>query len=128
MTCGLLVCFLHESSEKPNPYEALLRPTSYVLRDTSLVVRALSWKKWKEGRNERATFSHTDFTSRTAEVGLRRFERSHIDGEAVLHIGLEQSVVGLVDFLDRDDFDIGGDVMGPAKVEHLLGFGDTANG
>ena len=79
-------------------------------------------------RIERATFNHTDFPSRAAAVGLLRFERSHIDGEAVLHIRLEQSVVGFVDFLDGDDFDIGSDVMGPTKVEHLLGFGDTANG
>ena len=72
--------------------------------------------------------SHRDLASRTAAVGLLRFERSHVDREAVLHIGLEQSVVGLVDLLDWDDFDIGSDVMGPAKIEHLLGFGDTANG
>jgi hypothetical protein len=58
---------------------------------------------------------------------LLGFERSHIDREAVLHIGLEQSLVGLVDLLDGDDFDIGGDVMCPAKVEHLLGLGDTAD-
>ncbi len=61
-------------------------------------------------------------------LGLFRFERSHIDREAVLHIGLEQSVVGFVDLLDGDHFNIGSDVMGSAKIEHLLGFGDTANG
>src|SRR5487761_1158164 len=58
---------------------------------------------------------------------LLRFERSHINGEAVLYIGLEQSLVGFVDLLDGDDFDIGGDVMCAAEVEHLLGFGDTAD-
>jgi hypothetical protein len=79
-------------------------------------------------RIEGAIFTHTDFTSRRAAVGLRGFERGHIDGEAVLDLGLEESVVGLVDLLDRDDFDIGRDVMGPAKVEHLLGFRNTANG
>ena len=63
-----------------------------------------------------------------AELGRSlRPERSHIDGEAVLHIGLEQSLVGFVDLLDGDDFDIGGDVMLPAKVEHLLGFGEAAD-
>ena len=59
---------------------------------------------------------------------LLGFERSHIDREAVPHIGLEQSFVGFVDLLDGDDFDIGGNVMRPAKVEHLLGFGDAADG
>ena len=58
---------------------------------------------------------------------LRRFEGSHVDGEAVLHIGLDQSLVGLVDLLDRDDFDIGGDVVLAAEVEHLLGLGDAAD-
>ena len=36
--------------------------------------------------------------------------------KAVLHIGLEQSLVGFVDLLDGNDFDIGGNVMRPAKV------------
>src|SRR5207249_6772927 len=56
-----------------------------------------------------------------------RFERSHVDGKPVLHVGLEQSLVGFVDFLDRDDFDIGSNVVSAAKVEHLLSFGDAAN-
>jgi hypothetical protein len=57
-----------------------------------------------------------------------RFERSHIDGEAILHIGLEQSLIGFVNFMDGDDFDIGGDVVCAAKVEHVLSFGDAADG
>ena len=61
-------------------------------------------------------------------VRLIRFEGSHVDGEAVLHIGLEQPLVGFVDLLDRDDLDIGSDVLRAAKVEHLLGFGDAADG
>src|SRR5204862_7308364 len=56
-----------------------------------------------------------------------RFERSHVDREAVLHVGLEQSLVGFVDFLDGNDFDIGSNVVSAAKVEHLLRFGDAAN-
>ena len=40
---------------------------------------------------------------------------------------LEQSLVGLVDLLDWDDFYVGSDVMFAAKIEHLLGFGDTAD-
>src|SRR5208337_66853 len=61
------------------------------------------------------------------DIGLLRFERSHIDGEAVLHIGLEKSLVGFIDLLDGDDFDIGGDVMCAAEIEHLLGLGDAAD-
>src|SRR5579859_7248781 len=58
---------------------------------------------------------------------LLGFERSHVDGEAVLHIRLEQSLVSFVDFLDGDDFDVGGNVVLAAEVEHLLGFGNTAD-
>ena len=59
---------------------------------------------------------------------LFRFERGHVDGEAVLHVGLDQSLVGFVDFLDGNDFDVGGDVVLAAEVEHLLGFGDATDG
>src|SRR5512135_964250 len=56
-----------------------------------------------------------------------RPERGHIDAEAVLYIGLDHSFVSFVNLLDGNDFDIGGDVVGPAEVEHLLGFGDAAD-
>ena len=61
-------------------------------------------------------------------IDLLRFERSHVDGEAILHIGLEQPLVSFVDLLDRDHFDVGGDVVLAAKIEHLLGFGNAADG
>src|SRR5205807_7311513 len=56
-----------------------------------------------------------------------RFERSHVDRETVLHVGLQQSLVSFVDLLDGDNFNISGDVMLAAKIEHLLGFGDAAD-
>jgi hypothetical protein len=56
---------------------------------------------------------------------LLRFERSHINGESILYISSGESVVGLVDLLDGDDFYVGCDVMFAAKVEHLLGFCNT---
>src|ERR1039458_10343322 len=58
---------------------------------------------------------------------LRTLERSHVDREAVLHIRLEQSLVSFVDLLDRNNFDIGGNVVLSAEIEHLLGFGYTAD-
>ena len=67
-------------------------------------------------------------TSRPATCRETVPDTGSFDGEAVLHIGLEQSVVGFVHFLDGDDFDICGDVMGATKIQHLLGFGETANG
>ena len=41
---------------------------------------------------------------------------------------LSSLLVGFVDLLDGDDFDVGGDVVLAAEVEHLLGFGDAADG
>jgi len=37
-------------------------------------------------------------------------------------------LVSFVDFLDRDYFNVSGDVMLSAKIEHLLGFRDAADG
>ena len=56
-----------------------------------------------------------------------RFQRSHIDGEPVLHIGLHQPVVGFVYLFNRNNFDIGRYVMCSAKLQHLLCLGDPAN-
>src|SRR5258708_25556910 len=61
------------------------------------------------------------------EIGLLRFKRSHIDGEPVLHIGLEQPFVSFISLLDWDHLDIRGDVVLPAEIEHLLGFGNAAD-
>jgi hypothetical protein len=60
-------------------------------------------------------------------IVLLSFERSHINREAILHISLEQPLVSFVHLLDRDDFDIGGDLMCTAKIEHLLGLGNATD-
>src|ERR1700760_3602875 len=54
-------------------------------------------------------------------------ERRHVDGEAVFHIRFQQSLISFVDLLDRDDFNVGGDVVLAAEVEHLLRLRDAAN-
>ena len=59
---------------------------------------------------------------------LLGFEGSHIDRESILHIGLKQSLVGFVDLLDGNDFDVGGNAVFAAEVEHLLGFREAADG
>src|SRR3954451_17285141 len=57
-----------------------------------------------------------------------RFERRHVDREAVLHIGLDQPLVGFIDLLDRDHLDVGGDIVLAAKVEHPLRLRQAADG
>src|SRR4030095_10087023 len=52
---------------------------------------------------------------------------SHVDDEAVFHVTLEQSLVGLVDLLSPDHFHVRGDIALGAEIEHLLGLAGTAN-
>jgi hypothetical protein len=60
------------------------------------------------------------FTSRYCD-----FEKSHINGEAILYIRIGQSFVSFVDLLDWDYFNVGGYVMFATKVKHVLHFGNT---
>ena len=60
------------------------------------------------------------------DLGL--LEAGHVDYEAVFYVALEETFVGFVDLLDGDDFDVAGDVVLAAEVEHLLGFFDAADG
>ena len=60
------------------------------------------------------------------DLGL--FEAGHVDYEAVFYVALQEAVVGFVDLLDGDYFYVAGDVVLAAEVEHLLGFGDAADG
>src|SRR5918993_2580858 len=52
-------------------------------------------------------------------LGLLSSERSHVDGEAVLHIRFEQPFVGVVHGLDGNDLDVCGDAVLTAEIEHL---------
>src|SRR5918993_3340973 len=79
--------------------------------------------------NELTLFLISPFTIRSDGHGLRScgFERSHVDGETVFHIRLQQSVVGFIHLLNRDDFHLCGDIVRPTKVEHLLRLWNTAD-
>src|SRR5271166_1109916 len=66
-------------------------------------------------------------TRKCLTIVLLSFQRSHVDGEAILHIRLEESFVRLIDLLDRDHFYVGGDVVLPAEVQHLLRLCDASD-
>src|ERR1700722_5992400 len=55
-------------------------------------------------------------------------QRSHVDHEPVFPVALEQAVVGFVDLLHFDHLDIRIDSLLGAEIEHLLGFGNAADG
>jgi hypothetical protein len=72
--------------------------------------------------------SHTAVPARIASViRLLRFQRCHVYREPVFHIRLEQPRVRFVQLLDGNHFDVRGDVVLAAEVEHLLCLRDTAN-
>jgi hypothetical protein len=60
------------------------------------------------------------FLSSSSRLDILSLQRSHVDHKAILHIALEQTLISLVDLLDRDDLDVRGDLMLSAKVQHLL--------
>ena len=62
----------------------------------------------------------------SCDVFLLRFDGSHINREAILYIGLEHSIVSLVNLLDRNNFNICSNVMFATKVEHFLRFRKTS--
>lgn len=53
---------------------------------------------------------------------LAGFERGQVDHEAIAHVALHDAVVSLVDLLNGDNFDVAGDIVLAAKVQHLLRF------
>jgi hypothetical protein len=44
----------------------------------------------------------------------------HVDDEAVFHVSFNDALEGFVDLLDGNDFDVGGNSLLRAVVEHLL--------
>src|SRR5580692_3250895 len=58
---------------------------------------------------------------------LRRLEGSHVDREAILHILLEQPLVGFVDLLYGNHLNVRSDVLLAAEIKHLLGFWQAAD-
>ncbi len=57
----------------------------------------------------------------------RLLQRCHINYEPIFHVILEQPVIRLVKLLHTDCFDISGNVVLPAEIQHLLRLADTAN-
>ncbi len=54
-------------------------------------------------------------------------QRRHINHKAVLDVPFQQTLVGLVDLLNFDQFDIGGEAVIGAEIEHLLSFPNPAD-
>src|SRR5687767_2980182 len=63
----------------------------------------------------------------TKRACLLRLQRSHVDREAILHIGLRHPLISFIDLLNRDDFHIRRDVVLAREIEHLLSFRDAAD-
>src|SRR5882724_10361748 len=55
-------------------------------------------------------------------------ERRHINHEAITYVAFLHPFISFVDFLDGDHFDVGGDAVLVAEIEHLLRFLDASDG
>ncbi len=58
---------------------------------------------------------------------LAVFKRSKVNHEPIFHVAFDHARIGVVDILDADDFDVRGNAVVTAKVEHLLGFFQASN-
>ena len=88
------------------------------------VIRALQGISFRGQRDRREEIPF--ITTPTLSASL--FEARDVDDEAIAHVVLEHALVGLVDLIDRDHLDIGGDSLLAAEVEHLLRLVDPTNG
>src|SRR5262249_20906064 len=66
-------------------------------------------------------------TAKSSLVRSLRLERSHVYDKAIFHVALQQALVGGVDLLHWDKFDVRSDALLSAEIEHFLSFPDTAN-
>jgi hypothetical protein len=64
---------------------------------------------------------------RGRRMGLCVGQRLAVDHEAIFHVALLHAIIGVVDILDLDHLDIGGDALLGAEIEHLLRLGDAAD-
>src|SRR5260221_10475411 len=55
-------------------------------------------------------------------------QSGHIDDKTIFYITLEQPIIGLVDLLNGDQFNVRGNSILGAEVKHLLRYPDTAAG
>ena len=60
-------------------------------------------------------------------VALRPVRRLHIDDKAIFNVPLEHTGKGGLDILATDRFNIGGNIVLAAEVQHLLRFQNAAN-
>ena len=58
---------------------------------------------------------------------VRLAHGARVNDEAVPHVGGQYALVGVVNFLGRDDFDLGSELVFGAEVEHFLGLADAAD-
>ena len=85
-----------------------------------------NWLRWSSisSRYNREEMGHPD----CLQAGYSDLSEAMSIEKRYFTSDLSEPLVGFVDLLDGDDFDVGGDVVLAAEVEHLLGFGDAADG
>ena len=52
---------------------------------------------------------------------------AHVDHEPILHITFQHALVGSIDVIHRDYFNVGDDLVLRAEIQHFLSFPDAAD-
>ena len=55
------------------------------------------------------------------------FQGFHVDHETVFHVAFNHAFNGLVDVFDVEHFDVAGNPVLGAEIQHLLGFGNATD-
>jgi hypothetical protein len=58
-------------------------------------------------------------------------QRSHLNNEAVLYVAFEQALVGFIDLVSANQFNVCGNITLSAEIEHILrlpGAADAGSG
>src|SRR6516225_12285312 len=67
----------------------------------------------------RLGLGHHDRWQSDLPISLSLLQRSHINGKAVFHVALEQPLVGFIDLLNPNRFDVGGDPCSAITLNEL---------
>ena len=114
------------TAERLRRSQTLLEAGDPPVEQVAEAVGYLSAVTWRQQFKARFGVSPTEWR-RTFRCRRLAGEGRTVDHEAVFHVTLDHSFVGVVDLIAADQFDIGDDAVFGAEVQHLLRFRNTAD-
>src|SRR3984957_14080477 len=102
-------------------FVTLLRPNPLLVLMPILCQAANFWHTHSHGVDPKSSL-------RFGSSAPRLLQRGVVDDETVFHVAFQEALVGFVNLLDADHFNVCGDSVLRAEIQHLLGFADSADG